>query len=148
MLWIIGLMKNIKKKLEDIREGFKILSGQDKLVYLIDLGKKLDLIDIKDQTNENKIHACTSQTWIKTIHVGENISFKANSESSMVKGLLRIMQIGFNGSEQKDILNFINEFESAEKLFDWIKLGPTISSQRQNGFIGSLNHIKDELNGK
>ena len=141
-------MKNIKKKLEDIREGFTILSGQDKLVYLIDLGKKLDLIDIKDQTNENKIHACTSQTWIKTIHVGENISFKANSESSMVKGLLRIIQIGFNGSEQKDILNFINEFESAEKLFDWIKLGPTISSQRQNGFIGSLNYIKDELNGK
>tara|TARA_B100001989_G_scaffold34293_1_gene20278 strand:+ start:586 stop:1011 length:426 start_codon:yes stop_codon:yes gene_type:complete len=141
-------MKNIKNKLEDIREGFTILSGQDKLVYLIDLGKKLDLIDIKDQTNENKIHACTSQTWIKTIHVGENISFKANSESSMVKGLLRIIQIGFNGSEQKDILNFINEFESAEKLFDWIKLGPTISSQRQNGFIGSLNHIKDELNGK
>ena len=141
-------MKNIKKKLEDIREGFEILSGQDKLVYLIDLGKKLDLIDIKDQTNENKIHACTSQTWIKTIHVGENISFKANSESSMVKGLLRIIQIGFNGSEQKDILNFINEFESAEELFDWIKLGPTISSQRQNGFIGSLNHIKEELNGK
>ena len=141
-------MKNIKKKLEDIREGFTILSGQDKLVYLIDLGKKLDLIDTKDQTNENKIHACTSQTWIKTIHVGENISFKANSESSMVKGLLRIIQIGFNGSEQKDILNFINEFETAEKLFDWIKLGPTISSQRQNGFIGSLNHIKDELNGK
>tara|TARA_Y100001949_G_scaffold163990_1_gene158315 strand:- start:800 stop:1225 length:426 start_codon:yes stop_codon:yes gene_type:complete len=141
-------MKNIKNKLEDIREGFTILSGQDKLVYLIDLGKKLDLIDIKDQTNENKIHACTSQTWIKTIHVGENISFKANSESSMVKGLLRIIQIGFNGSEQKDILNFINEFESAEKLFDWIKLGPTISSQRQNGFIGSLNHIKEELNGK
>ena len=141
-------MKNIKKKLEDIREGFTILSGQDKLVYLIDLGKKLDLIDIKDQTNENKIHACTSQTWIKTIHVGENISFKANSESSMVKGLLRIIQIGFNGSEQKDILNFINEFESAEKLFDWIKLGPTISSQRQNGFIGSLNYIKEELNGK
>ncbi len=141
-------MKNIKKKLEDIREGFTILSGQDKLVYLIDLGKKLDLIDIKDQTNENKIHACTSQTWIKTIHVGENISFKANSESSMVKGLLRIIQIGFNGSEQKDILNFINEFENAEKLFDWIKLGPTISSQRQNGFIGSLNHIKEELNGK
>tara|TARA_Y100000768_G_scaffold386992_1_gene376855 strand:- start:7126 stop:7551 length:426 start_codon:yes stop_codon:yes gene_type:complete len=141
-------MKNIKKKLEDIREGFTILSGQDKLVYLIDLGKKLDLIDIKDQTNENKIHACTSQTWIKTIHVGENISFKANSESSMVKGLLRIIQIGFNGSEQKDILNFINEFETAEKLFDWIKLGPTISSQRQNGFIGSLNYIKEELNGK
>ena len=141
-------MNNIKKNLKDIREGFTILSGQDKLVYLIDLGKKLDLIDIKDQVNENKIHACTSQTWIKLFYSGENVSFKANSESTMVKGLLKIIQIGFNGTEQKDILNFIDEFDSAEDLFAWINIGTTISSQRQNGFIGSLNYIKEELYGK
>tara|TARA_B100000927_G_scaffold73325_1_gene58434 strand:- start:11945 stop:12370 length:426 start_codon:yes stop_codon:yes gene_type:complete len=141
-------MNNIKKNLKDIREGFTILSGQDKLVYLIDLGKKLDLIDIKDQINENKIHACTSQTWIKLVYNGENVSFKANSESTMVKGLLKIIQIGFNGTEQKDILNFIDEFDSAEDLFAWINIGTTISSQRQNGFIGSLNYIKEELHGK
>ena len=136
------------KNLKDIREGFTILSGQDKLVYLIDLGKKLDLIDIKDQVNENKIHACTSQTWIKLVYNGENVSFKANSESTMVKGLLKIIQIGFNGTEQKDILNFIDEFDSAEDLFAWINIGTTISSQRQNGFVGSLNYIKEELHGK
>ena len=141
-------MNNIKKNLKDIREGFTILSGQDKLVYLIDLGKKLDLIDIKDQINENKIHACTSQTWIKLVYNGENVSFKANSESTMVKGLLKIIQIGFNGTEQKDILNFIDEFDSAEDLFAWINIGTTISSLRQNGFIGSLNYIKEELHGK
>ena len=141
-------MNNIKKNLKDIREGFTILSGQDKLVYLIDLGKKLDLIDIKDQINENKIHACTSQTWIKLVYNGENVSFKANSESTMVKGLLKIIQIGFNGTEQKDILNFIDEFDSAEDLFAWINIGTTISSQRQNGFVGSLNYIKEELHGK
>tara|TARA_B100000575_G_C23058938_1_gene609659 strand:+ start:356 stop:781 length:426 start_codon:yes stop_codon:yes gene_type:complete len=141
-------MNNIKKNLKDIREGFTILSGQDKLVYLIDLGKKLDLIDIKDQVNENKIHACTSQTWIKLVYNGENVSFKANSESTMVKGLLKIIQIGFNGTEQKDILNFIDEFDSAEDLFAWINIGTTISSQRQNGFVGSLNYIKEELHGK
>ncbi len=141
-------MNNIKKNLKDIREGFTILSGQDKLVYLIDLGKKLDLIDIKDQVNENKIHACTSQTWIKLVYNGENVSFKANSESTMVKGLLKIIQIGFNGTEQKDILNFIDEFDSAKDLFAWINIGTTISSQRQNGFIGSLNYIKEELHGK
>ena len=141
-------MNNIKKNLKDIREGFTILSGQDKLVYLIDLGKKLDLIDIKDQINENKIHACTSQTWIKLVYNGENVSFKANSESTMVKGLLKIIQIGFNGTEQKDILNFIDEFDSAKDLFAWINIGTTISSQRQNGFIGSLNYIKEELHGK
>ena len=45
-------MDNIKKNLTNIREGFSILDGQDKLVYLIDLGKKLDLID-KSECNEN-----------------------------------------------------------------------------------------------
>ena len=38
-------MDNIKNNLANIRDGFSILDGQDKLVYLIDLGKKLDQIN-------------------------------------------------------------------------------------------------------
>ena len=34
-------MDNIKNNLANIRDGFSVLDGQDKLVYLIDLGKKL-----------------------------------------------------------------------------------------------------------
>ena len=141
-------MSKIKRNLEEIREGFSILSGQDRLIYLVDLGKKIDLIDKDDEVNKNKIHACTSQTWVKIFINNGIVTLKANSESTMVKGLLKIIQTGFNGSEQKDILNFIDEFNCAEKLFEWMNIGPTISSQRQNGFIGSLNYIRDELNEK
>ena len=59
MLWIAGLMDNIKNNLANIRDGFSILDGQDKLIYLIDLGKKLDHIDEVERTEHNKIHACT-----------------------------------------------------------------------------------------
>ena len=38
-------MDNIKNNLANIRDGFSILDGQDKLVYLIDLGKKLDHVN-------------------------------------------------------------------------------------------------------
>ena len=55
-------MDNIKNNLANIRDGFSILDGQDKLVYLIDLGKKLDHINESDRTENRKIHACTSQT--------------------------------------------------------------------------------------
>ena len=58
---MIGLMNNIIEKLTPIREGFATLDGQDRLVYLIDLGKKIDQIDEKNKTDENKIPACTSQ---------------------------------------------------------------------------------------
>jgi len=137
-------MSNIKKKFSEIRDGFSSLDGQDKLVYLIDLGKKLDHIDSKDKIDENKVHACTSQTWIK-LENNNSVTLKADSESAIVKGLLRILQIGFNNSEKKGIIDFIGEFDEPIKIFEWLNIGPTISSQRQNGFIGALAFISKEL---
>ena len=95
MLWIAGLMDNIKNNLANIRDGFSILDGQDKLVYLIDLGKKLDQINESDRTENRKIHACTSQTWLKLYYDNDLVTLKAFSESTIVKGLLRILQIAF-----------------------------------------------------
>tara|TARA_X000000368_G_scaffold409915_1_gene392620 strand:+ start:4576 stop:5010 length:435 start_codon:yes stop_codon:yes gene_type:complete len=139
-----GLMNNIIEKLTSIREGFATLDGQDRLVYLIDLGKKIDQIDEKNKTEENKIHACTSQTWINIVDK-DHIVLTADSESAIVKGLLRVLQIGFNHEEKNNIIDFISEFDEPIKLFEWLNIGPTISSQRQNGFIGALLFIKKEL---
>ena len=139
-----GLMNNIIEKLTSIRKGFATLDGQDRLVYLIDLGKKIDQIDEKNKTEENKIHACTSQTWINIVDK-DHIVLTADSESAIVKGLLRVLQIGFNHEEKNNIIDFISEFDEPIKLFEWLNIGPTISSQRQNGFIGALLFIKKEL---
>ena len=139
-------MDNIKNNLANIRDGFSILDGQDKLVYLIDLGKKLDHVNEAERTEHNKIHACTSQTWLKLNYEGDLVEMKAFSESSVVKGLLRILQIAFTNSEKTSIINFIESFNDCSSLFEWLNLGPVISSQRQNGFLGSLEYIKKELN--
>jgi cysteine desulfuration protein SufE len=137
-------MGNITEKLSHIRDGFATLDGQDRLVYLIDLGKKIDLIDETDKIESNKVHACTSQTWVK-IQNQDTISITVDSESSIVKGLLRILQIGFNNEQKKNIIDFIDDFDEPIKIFKWLNIGPTISSQRQNGFIGALLFIKKEL---
>ena len=146
MLWIAGLMDNIKNNLANIRDGFSILDVQEKLVYFIDLGKKLDHINESDRTENSKIHACTSQTWLKLGYDNDLVTIKAFSESTIVNGLLRIIQIAFNNSEKKSIINFIESFDDCSSLFEWLNLGPAISSQRQNGFLGSLDYIKKELN--
>ena len=138
-------MDKIKNNLLKIRDGFSILEGQDKLIYLIDLGKKLDLINEFDCNDNNKIHACNSQTWINIISEKNNVVIVANSESTIVKGLLKILQIAFNNSEKNSIIDFIDSFEDGNSLFKWLNIGSSISSQRQNGFIGSLEHIKKEL---
>jgi len=137
-------MNSIIEKLSPIREGFATLDGQDRLVYLIDLGKKINQIDEKYKTEANKVHACTSQTWINIVDE-DNITFTVDSESAIVKGLLRVLQIGFNNQEKKNIIDFINDFDEPIKIFEWLNIGPTISSQRQNGFIGAMLFIKKEL---
>ena len=47
-------MDNIKNNLANIRDGFSILDGQDKLVYLIDLGKKLDHVNEAERRSITK----------------------------------------------------------------------------------------------
>ena len=137
-------MGDITEKLSHIRDGFATLDGQDRLLYLIDLGKKIDLIDETDKIESNKVHACTSQTWISIVD-DDNITLTVDSESAIVKGLLRVLQIGFNNEEKKNVIDFINDFDEPIKIFEWLNIGPTISSQRQNGFIGAMLFIKKEL---
>ena len=42
-------MDNINKNFSDIKDAFSILEGQDKLIHLIDLGKKIDKINMEDK---------------------------------------------------------------------------------------------------
>ena len=76
-------MDKIVEKLSHIRDGFSFLDGQDRLVYLIDLGKKIDLIDAKQKVESNKVHACTSQTWIN-LKNHDDITITADSELSLI----------------------------------------------------------------
>ena len=50
-------MDNINKNFSDIKDAFSILEGQDKLIHLIDLGKKIDKINMEDKKDTNKVHA-------------------------------------------------------------------------------------------
>ena len=137
-------MDSIVQKLSPLRDGFDILDGQDRLVYLIDLGKKIDLIASAQKIEINKVHACTSQTWIH-LENKETVKITVDSESAIVKGLLRVLQIAFNNEEKNNIIDFIDHFAEPIEIFKWLNIGPTISSQRQNGFIGALLFIKKEL---
>ena len=44
-----------------------------------------------------------------------------------------------------DIIDFINDFNEPIEVFEWLNIGTSISSQRQNGFIGALAFIEKSL---
>ena len=86
-------MDNINKNFSDIKDAFSILEGQDKLIHLIDLGKKIDKINMEDKKDTNKVHACTSQTWIKVKNDGK-VNIKADSESAIERDYCEFYRLG------------------------------------------------------
>ena len=56
---------SIEKRLENIKEDLEFFDEElAKYEYIIDLGKKLQPFDEKNQIPENLVHGCTSQVWL------------------------------------------------------------------------------------
>ncbi len=58
--------------------------------YVIDLGKKLPVMDTSYRTEENLIKGCQSQVWLEATKEGDNIHFHADSDSVITKGMIAL----------------------------------------------------------
>ena len=84
--------KTIAEIEEEIVDEFSFFeSWQDKYEYIIELGKKLKGYPEDKQTGENKVKGCQSSVWLLTDEDAGRIIFKADSDSTIVKGLIALL---------------------------------------------------------
>ena len=134
-------MITITEKLQSINEEFSIFSDpRDKYVYLVDLAKSSGGLSNDEQTEENRIHGCTSQAWVISQTKKDNFYFKTDSDAMIVKGLLTLIERLFNGHTAEEILSI-----DGKDFLSSIGLDRAISSQRTNGFSNAINKIQKEL---
>ena len=134
-------MITITEKLQSINEEFSIFSDpRDKYVYLVDLAKSSGGLSNDEQTEENRIHGCTSQTWVISQMKKDNFYFKTDSDAMIVKGLLTLIERSFNGHSAEEILSI-----DGKDFLSSVGLDRAISSQRTNGFSNAINKIQKEL---
>ena len=58
--------------------------------YVISLGKKLAPMDPSYRTEANLIKGCQSQVWLEATKEGDTISFHADSDSVITKGMIAL----------------------------------------------------------
>ena len=76
------------------------------LHYLVDLGKvSKDKFPEEDKTEENFIHGCTSNAWIK-LESNDPIQIKTLSDSMIVGGILSLLEQAFNGEPKSSIEDY------------------------------------------
>ena len=129
-------MKVLNLEKEIISE-FEIFDNWiEKYEYLIELGKDLPIIDSAQKIEENLIKGCQSKVWLYAEYMNNKVSFTADSEAIITKGIIALLVRVLNNQSPKNILDaklhFINE----------IGLTNHLSPTRANGLLEMVKQMK------
>jgi cysteine desulfuration protein SufE len=128
---------NIKEIEKEIIEEFAFLpEWSDKYEYIIELGKKLKGYPEDKRTDDYKVKGCQSSVWLTTGEEGGNIIFTADSDSTIVKGLIALLTRVLSSQKPDDIVNAKLEF------IDSIGLRQHLAQTRSNGLSAMIKQMK------
>jgi cysteine desulfuration protein SufE len=108
----------------------------DKYNYLIEMGKSLPLIEERYKTESNLIVGCQSRVWLHSSYADGRISFTADSDAVITKGIIYLLVRVFSGHTPTEIIDAQTEF------IDSIGLREHLSPTRSNGLVSMIKQIK------
>lgn len=122
---------------DEIVDEFSFFSEwTDKYEYLIELGKKLTGYPDDKRNDEYKVKGCQSSVWLFSEQNEGKIFFKADSDSTIVKGLIALLVRTLSGQTPEEILNAKLEF------IEKIGLKQHLAQTRANGLAAMIKQMK------
>jgi len=126
----------IEEKINKIKEDFSFFENwEDKYQYLIDLGKKLPVLDSEYKKDEFRVQGCTSNLWVVPKYHNNRLTFLGASDSVIVQGLFYLVKYVFDNEYPETIISEPLDF------FDEIGLSSHLGPSRANG----LNSLKKQI---
>jgi cysteine desulfuration protein SufE len=124
---------------EELKDNFALFDDwDDRYSYLIDLGRKLPDLPDEYKTDVTKVRGCMSQVWLVPGGDKQHFAFAADSDSSIVKGLIAVLASLFIGRPAADVAA-----TDAEGEFKNLGLEQHLSPNRRNGFVAMVGRMKD-----
>ena len=127
----------INEAQDEVIEEFAGFSDwMDKYQMLIDLGSELEPLDSRYKTEQNLIDGCQSRVWLQADYDGSVITFTADSDALIVKGIIALLIRVISGHTPEEIL-------SADLYFiERIGLKDHLSPTRSNGLLAMVKQIR------
>ena len=120
-----------------IIDDFSIFEDwMDKYQQLIELGKDLPPIDEKKRTESYLIKGCQSKVWLDAELIDGKISFTADSDAIITKGLVALVIHVLSGHSPEEIVNAKMDFVNQ------IGLTQHLSPTRANGLVNMIKQMK------
>lgn len=130
-------MSAINNVQDEIIEEFSGLDDwMDKYAYIIELGNAVEPLEEKFKTPDNIIDGCQSRVWLVADQDGDKVTFRADSDAIIVKGLISLLIRVLSGNSPQEILDadlyFMKEIGLQEHL----------SPTRSNGLLAMIKQMR------
>ena len=122
---------------DTVIEEFSLFEDwMDKYNLLIDIGKNLPAIDPKFKTKDFLIEGCQSKVWLYPSFDGSRISFTADSDAIITRGIVALLIKVLSDRTPEEII-------ATELYFiDKIGLRQNLSPTRSNGLLSMVKQMK------
>lgn len=130
--------------IDSLVEDFSLLDEyDDRIRYVIELGKTMPPLSDAERTDENKVRGCASQVWLvsETSRNGAAdqpvLSFRGDSDAHIVRGLIAIVLAAYSGRKAGEIAA-----ADPQALLARIGLRDHLTAQRSNGLNAMVARIR------
>ena len=121
------------ESIEEI-EGFD--DWMDRYAYIIELGNAMPPLDERYKTSDNLIDGCQSRVWLQADCNDGIVTFQADSDALIVKGIVSMVVRVLSGHTPQEILD-------ADLYFiERIGLRDHLSPTRSNGLLAMVKHAR------
>ena len=123
--------------LTDIQEEYAFLEADDRYRLLIDLGRELAPMPDALKTDASLVRGCSANVWVYPVTDSNQLSFMADSNAAITKGIIALVLKTVDGKNAAEILG--TDIENALAPFD---LKNQLSSNRTQGIPNMISLIR------
>ena len=111
--------------------------NMDKYQYLIEIGSKNNVPD-KFKIDAFKVDGCMSQVWLVPKIENNTMTFMADSDAHITKGVASLVANIFSNATKEEIQN-----TDMESIIEGLKLTSILSPNRRNGAYNMFGKVKE-----
>lgn len=127
----------VADKQAEIVTRFKAISEwEDRYREIIQLGRALPSFPEEHRVEKNKVRGCQSQVWMHASYDAGVVSYVADSDASIVRGLVALVLHVYSGHPPDEII------ATPPTFIDELGLSQHLSQSRANGLSAMIKQIK------
>jgi cysteine desulfuration protein SufE len=137
-------MTEIRRREQEIVDEFALFDDwMGRYEHLIDQADRLPPMDPACKTEDYRIRGCQSQVWLRAERRNGHVSFTADSDAAITKGLIALLVRVLSDLPPEEILaadlGFLDEIEMKEHLSPTRKNGLNAMIQQMKRYAGALS---------